>query len=178
MKYSFALAMLMAVVSVEAIHMSAEPVLKKEEPKKDEAAIKAKFDAKAEEKKVQDGKAVEAETKKMNEGEAETDRKSKMAASAYDKNMADQAAETKRIQELRVRPKESIVVPPGPESDLSAGEHWTHNMPDHIIDNKVGPTAPFDSPAPVASPAAVAAAAADAGAAAPVAPAAAAAPAK
>jgi len=33
----------------------------------------------------------------------------------------------------------------------SKAEHWTANMPDHILDNKVGPTAPFDSPAPKAT---------------------------
>ena len=48
------------------------------------------------------------------------------------------------------------------DSTDSKGEHWTFNMPDHIIDGKVGPTAPFDSPKPKPDPAAVAAAAADA----------------
>ena len=36
------------------------------------------------------------------------------------------------------------------DSGLSKGEHWTHNMPDHIQDNKVGPTAAWNSPAPAA----------------------------
>jgi hypothetical protein len=53
MKYSFAIALLLAVVNVEAIKMSAEPVLKKEEPKKDDAALIAKLEVKAEEKKAQ-----------------------------------------------------------------------------------------------------------------------------
>ena len=168
MKYSFALALLLAVVSVDsvnAIHLSAEPVMKKEEPKKDEAAIKAKFDAKKAEKEKQDEAAKAAETKKMNDAEEDADRKNKAAQSQYDKNMADQAAETKRIEDLRQRPKESTPMDGHtPDSGVSKGEHWTANMPDHILDNKVGPTAAWNSPAPAPSPAAVEAAKVDAAA--------------
>ena len=152
MKYTFAIACLLAFASfdqVSAVRISAEPVVKKEEPKKDEAALKAKLDARAEEKKKLDEKAKEAETKKMNESEAEADRKSKEYQSAYDKNMADQKAETKRIEELRARP--AGAKDPMESHDKvadSASEHWTFNMPDHILKNDVGPTAAWDSPAP------------------------------
>ena len=126
MKYSFALALLMAVVSVEAIQISAEPVLKKEEPKKDDAALIAKLEDRAVEKKVQDEKAVAAETKAVNDKEADDDRKSKEATSAYDKNMANQAKETKRIEDLRTRPVESMPMEGhSADSGLSKGEHWT-----------------------------------------------------
>ena len=84
MKYSFALAALLAVVSIDsasAIHMSAEPVaakaaepaagpvVKKEDAKKDEAAIKAKFDAVKAKADAQAETAIETETKKMNADE-------------------------------------------------------------------------------------------------------------
>ena len=65
MRFSFAVAALFAAVAVDnvcAINLSAEPVLKKEEPKTDPAVVKAKFDAKIEEKKALDEKAVAAET--------------------------------------------------------------------------------------------------------------------
>ena len=91
MKYSFALAVLLAVVTpVSAIHMSAEPVLKKEEPKKDEAAIKAKFDAVKAKKEALDDKAVATETAKMNADEAAVDSAKDAYATKYWKNVAEQ----------------------------------------------------------------------------------------
>lgn len=43
----------------------------------------------------------------MNDKVADDDRKSKEATSAYDRNMANQAKETKRIEDLRLRPADS-----------------------------------------------------------------------
>ena len=169
MKYSFALAALLAVASVEsvaAIQMTAEPVMKKEAPKKtaeEEAAIQAKFDAKKAEVEERKDKAVAKETADMEAAEAKSDEEKKAYQTQYWKNIGDMSAETKRIQDLRVRPKESNPMEGhDKEGTASAGEHWTHNMPDHILDNKKGPSAPFDSPAPVAGPGAADAAAADA----------------
>ena len=39
---------------------------------------------------------------------------------------------------------------PAVNTETSAFEHWTMNMPDHIINNDKGPTAKWDSPAPPA----------------------------
>ena len=157
MKYSFALAVLLAVVSqeaVQAIQISAEPVMKKEEPKKDEAAIKAKFEAKAAEKKAQDDKAKDAETKNMNDAEQKKDEEKAAYQTQYWANVKEQTDETKRIQDLRVRPAASAPMEGhDKKGPASAGEHWTANMPDHILDNQKGPTAPFDSPKPPVAPA-------------------------
>ena len=162
MKYSFALAALLAVSSVSAIHMTADPVkaaepaagpiVKKEDAKKDEAAIKAKFDAVKAKGEAQAEAAKEAETKKMNADEEEVDRSKKAYQTAYWDNMKVQADETQRIKDLRQTPAESKPME-GHEKGgaVSAGEHFTANMPDHILDNKKGPTAPFDSPAPKAT---------------------------
>ena len=100
MKYTFAIALLVGFLATEttAISLSAEPVAKKEEPKVDEAALKAKLDANSAKKKEQDDKAKDAETKSMNEKEAEEDRKTKYVREVYEKNIADQEAETKRIK--------------------------------------------------------------------------------
>ena len=160
MKLSFAIALLFAVVSVEAINLHAEPsgepakepsgALKKEDAKKDEAAIQAKFDAQKAKKEAMDDKAKEAEGKAMAAEDAESDRKKKAYQTAYWGHIGDQKAETQRIKDLRVRPdgakspNESYEATGG----SSAGEHWTSSMPDHILDNKDGPTAAWDSPAP------------------------------
>ena len=160
MKLSFAIALLFAVVSVEAINLHAEPsgepakepsgALKKEDAKKDEAAIQAKFDAQKAKKEAMDDKAKEAEGKAMAAEDAESDRKKKAYQTAYWGHIGDQKAETQRIKDLRVRPdgaknpNESYEATGG----SSAGEHWTSSMPDHILDNKEGPTAAWDSPAP------------------------------
>lgn len=155
MKYSFALAALCAVVSMDsasAIHMSAEPVMKKEEPKKDEAAIKAKFDAVKAKADAQAETAKDTETKKMNADEAEVDRSKAAYQTAYWGHMKDQADETQRIKDLRQVPAESKPMEGHVKGEAtSAGEHWVSNMPDHILDNKKGPSAPFDSPKPKAT---------------------------
>ena len=158
MKYSFAIAALFAVVSVQAINLSADPsdvpsagpVVKKEAPKKDEEAIKAKFEAVKEKKEAQDEKAEKATGEAMKAEDDEAERKKKAYQTAYWGHIGDQKTETQRIKDLRERPEgakspnESHEVGGG----SSAGEHWTSSMPDHILDNKDGPTAAWDSPAP------------------------------
>ena len=162
MKFSFAIAALMAVVTIDsaaAINLSAEPskepsagpVVKKEEPKKDEAVVKAKFEAVKAKKEAADEVAKETELKDSAAAEEETQRKKDAYQTAYWGHVKDQADETKRIKELRVRPSESKPMT-GHEAgtETSKGEHWTASMPDHILDNTKGPTAPFDSKAPEA----------------------------
>ena len=154
MKYSFALAALVAVVSMDsaaAINLSAEPVLKKEEPKKDEAAIQAKFDALKAKKEAADDKAKEREIADSKAAEEEVQRKKDAYRTAYWGHMKDQADETQRIKDLRVRPESSKPMEGHVEGgDTTKAEHWTINMPLHIQDNKVGPTAAWDSPKPPA----------------------------
>ena len=65
--------------------------------------------------------------------------------------MKVQADETQRIKDLRQSPSESKPVKEVKGGEVSNGENFTANMPDHILDNKKGPTAPFDSPAPKAT---------------------------
>ena len=59
--------------------------------------------------------------------------------SAYDKNMQDQKDETARIAAIKA-PIDVGVMQGHNKSKDTAAEHWTANMPDHIISNKVGPT--------------------------------------
>ena len=104
---------------------------------------------------MEEAKAAE-ETAKDNEGKAmeaadkDDDRKKKAYQTAYWGHMKDQATETQRIKDLRERPdgaknpNESHV----PNSGSSEGEHWTSTMPEHIFDNKEGPSAKWDTPAP------------------------------
>ena len=158
MKYTFAIALLLATVS--AVRITGEPstvpapdkVVKKEDPKKDEEVIKAKFAKVAEEKKAMDEKAKETEGKIMEAEEKETDRQKKAYQTAYWGNMKVQADETQRIRDLRERPDGAKN--PMESHDVTGGstpaEHWTSSMPDHIIDNKEGATAPWNSPAPPA----------------------------
>ena len=151
MKYSFAIAALFAVATVSGVSLSAEPVgLKKEEPKKDEAAIQAKFDALKEKKEAADEKAKENEAKAMEAEEKDVERKKKAYQTAYWGHIKDQNAETQRIRDLRERPKGASN--PDESHDVTGGltkaEHWVTSMPDHILDNKEGPTAAWDSPAP------------------------------
>jgi hypothetical protein len=158
MKFSFAIAALFAVVSIDsasAIQMTAEPVMKKEAPKQTEeekAAVDAKFAKIAADSKEREEKAIEGETKKMNEAEAKSDEDKAAYRTAYWGHMKDQSDETKRIEDLRVRPAESKPMDGHVAgTETSSSEHWASNMPDHILDNKKGPTAPFDSPAPKAT---------------------------
>ena len=160
MKLSFAIALLFAVVSVEAINLHAEPSnepakeasgsLKKEDAKKDEAAIQAKFDAQKAKKEAMDEKAKDAEGKAMAAEDADAERKKKAYQTAYWGHIADQKAETQRIKDLREKPKDAKS--PNESYDATSGsssaEHWTASMPDHILENKEGPTAAWDSPAP------------------------------
>ena len=162
MKFSFALAALMAVVVIDgtnAINLSAEPsqepskgpVKEKEAAKKDEAVVQAKFDALKAKKEAAEDKAKDQEIKDSAAAEEETQRKKDAYRTAYWGHMKDQADETQRIKDLRVRPSESKPMEGHVAgTETSKGEHWTASMPDHILDNKKGPTAPFDSPAPAA----------------------------
>ena len=59
--------------------------------------------------------------------------------SAYDKNMKAQAEETARIAAIKA-PIDVGVMQGHDKKQDTAGEHWTSNMPDHIISNKIGPT--------------------------------------
>ena len=158
MKYSFALAALMLVSGTAAINLavgepSAEPskgpVAEKEAPKKDEAVVKAKFDALKAKKEAADDKAKDQEIKDSAAAEEEVQRKKDAYRTAYWGHMKDQADETQRIKDLRVRPAESKPMEGHVEGgETSKGEHWTASMPEHILDNKKGPTAPWNSPAP------------------------------
>ena len=47
---------------------------------------------------------------------------------------------------------------PAVNTATSTLEHWAYNMPEHILNNDVGPTAKWNSPAPPPMPAAAAAA--------------------
>jgi len=67
--------------------------------------------------------------------------------SAYDKNMKAQKDETARIAAIKAPIDVGVMQGHDKERDTAA-EHWTLNMPDHIIKNDVGPTAAWDSPAP------------------------------
>ena len=158
MKYSFALAALMLVSGTAAINLAAGepsaepskgPVAEKEAPKKDEAVVKAKFDALKAKKEAADDKAKDQENKDSAAAEEEVQRKKDAYRTAYWGHMKDQADETQRIKDLRSRPAESKPMEGHVEGgETSKGEHWTASMPEHILDNKKGPTAAWDSPAP------------------------------
>ena len=156
MKYTFAIALLLATVS--GVRITAEPsgepspgpVVTKEAAKKDEEVIKAKFAKVAEAKKAADETALKTEGKVMEEAEKEDAREKKAYQTAYWANMKVQADETQRIRDLRERPDgaKNPMESHDVTGTTSPAEHWTTSMPDHIIENKEGATAPFDSPAP------------------------------
>ena len=164
MKYSLAIAALFAVCVLDgasAINLSEQPIAEKEAPKKDEEALKAKLAARGEEKKAQDEAAVKAETAAFNADETAKERNARYLKEVYVKNMDDMVNETKRIKKLRVRPADSKPMEGHDEAvntETSTLEHWALNMPEHIINNEVGPTAKWNSPKPKELPAAAQAA--------------------
>ena len=151
MKYSFALAALLAVYAIDgasAIQIAKDAEKTAEE--KDEA-LKAKLEVKKAEKEALDEKAVKAETKAMNDAESEKDRGARYLREVYNKNINDQKEEAAWIKKLRTRPADSKPMEghdPAVNTATSALEHWTMNMPEHIITNKEGPTAAWNTPMP------------------------------
>ena len=132
--------------------MSVEPTGKVIDEKEAAKIAKEKADAdarkeeklkeNAEKAKKMKEEAEMAEFKAQEAKEAELKRQTLARMSAYDNNMKMQADEAKRVANIRARPVDI----PDPlngldKSENTAGEHWTANMPDHILDNKVGPTA-------------------------------------
>ena len=149
MKYSFAIAALFAICSVDAISMSAAPAEKTAEEK--DAILKAKLAVQGEKKKAMDEAALKAETKTMNDAETEKDRNARYLKEVYNKNIEDQAEEAKFIKTLRKRPADSKPMEghdPAVNTATSDLEHWAYNMPEHIITNKEGPTAAWNTPMP------------------------------
>ena len=59
--------------------------------------------------------------------------------SAYDKNMQDQKDETARVNAIKARIDVGVMQNHMPSRDTPS-EHWTANMPDHIITNEEGPS--------------------------------------
>ena len=152
MKFASLLAIaVLCHTSAEALNLHAEPVGKTgpvtDEEKKEiddkKAASEERKDAKlkenAEKVKVMKEEAVKAEMKAQDDADAELKRQTIARMSAYDKNMKDQKDETARIAAIKA-PIDVGVMQAHDKSKDTAGEHWTANMPDHIISNKVGPT--------------------------------------
>ena len=105
MKYSFAIAALFAICSVDAISISAAPAEKTAEEK--DKILKAKLAVQGEKKEAQDELALKAETKSMNDAETEKERNARYMKEVYNKNRDDQAEEAKFIKNLRKRPADS-----------------------------------------------------------------------
>ena len=99
MKYSFVIAALFAICSVDALTLSAAPAEKTAEEK--DEALKAKLAVVGEKKEAQDEMALKAETKAMNDAETEKERNARYLKEVYNKNRDDQAAEAKFIKKLR-----------------------------------------------------------------------------
>ena len=95
MKYSFAIAALFAICSVDAISMSAAPEKTAEEK---DAILKAKLAVQGEKKEAMDEAALKAETKTMNDAETEKDRAARYLREVYNKNIEDQKEEAKWIK--------------------------------------------------------------------------------
>ena len=99
MKYSFVIAALFAICSVDAISISGAPAEKTAEEK--DEILKAKLAKQGEKKEAMDEAALKAETKSMNDAETEKERNARYLKEVYNKNREDQEAEAAFIKKLR-----------------------------------------------------------------------------
>ena len=140
---------LIAITDVTAIQMTAEPVIdskKEKEPTAEEkdTKLKAKLAENSAKADAIKEKAKEAETKNMNAAEEESDRQKAAYQTAYWANMKTQQDEMAAIAKIRAdRPKGEKGEAPAKDSGITDAEHYTMNMPEHVITNKEGATVKY-----------------------------------